>query len=171
MNLLPDGAESAALPEEFLRIHIPLHLRWGDLDAYDHVNNVEVMRLLEEARVRAFWAPENPDEERPPTAVFVPHTGLLSLIAGHRIEYLRPIDYQRAPLDVQLWLVRLGGASAEIGYEVHGSDGLGGELLSARASSTLVFVDADSMRPRRIPDAVRAAWAPYVGEPVAFSRS
>src|SRR5699024_8345566 len=29
-------------------------LRWGDMDAYGHVNNVQYHRLLEEARVRAF---------------------------------------------------------------------------------------------------------------------
>ena len=40
------------------RIHVPIHLRWADLDAYNHVNNVEVVRLLEEARVRAFWLTE-----------------------------------------------------------------------------------------------------------------
>ncbi|HNP15801.1 MAG TPA: thioesterase family protein, partial [Terrimesophilobacter sp.] len=40
-----------------MRIHIPIPLRWGDLDAYNHVNNVQMMRILEEARVRALWAP------------------------------------------------------------------------------------------------------------------
>ncbi|TQL47712.1 acyl-CoA thioester hydrolase [Homoserinimonas aerilata] len=148
-----------------MRIHISLQLRWGDLDAYNHVNNVEVFRLLEEARVRAFWAPENPQEERPPTAVFERDSGLLSLIAGHRIEYLLPIDYRGTPLDVQIWLSRLGGASAEIGYEIRDD-----ETLYACASSTLVFVDAASMRPRRIPDTVRAAWEPYLGDAVAFSQ-
>lgn len=34
-----------------------LELRWGDMDAYGHVNNVTQMQLLEEARVRALGSP------------------------------------------------------------------------------------------------------------------
>ena len=39
------------------RLHIPIQLRWGDLDAFNHVNNTSMLKLLEEARVRAFWRP------------------------------------------------------------------------------------------------------------------
>jgi acyl-CoA thioester hydrolase len=35
------------------RLHIPIHLRWGDLDAFNHVNNASMLKLLEEVRVRA----------------------------------------------------------------------------------------------------------------------
>lgn len=160
-SVLGSGIEGISM-----RIHIPVSLRWGDLDAYNHVNNVEIFRLLEEARVRAFWAPLDPGEERPPTAIFEPEGGSLSLIAGHQIEYLRPIDYQRTPLDVQLWITRIGGASAGIGYEIHGTDGLG---PFARASSTMVFVNGADYRPRRMTDQEKAAWTPYLGEAVAFS--
>ena len=38
-----------------MRLSMPVALRWADLDAYGHVNNVEVLRLLEEARIAAFW--------------------------------------------------------------------------------------------------------------------
>ena len=31
------------------RLHIPIHLRWGDLDAFNHVNNTSMLKLLEEA--------------------------------------------------------------------------------------------------------------------------
>ena len=44
-----------------MRIHIPIHLRWADLDAYNHLNNVEMLRLLEEGRVRMFWVPGSGD--------------------------------------------------------------------------------------------------------------
>ena len=46
-----------------MRIHIPIHLRWADLDAYNHLNNVEMLRLLEEARVRMFWVPGSGDDQ------------------------------------------------------------------------------------------------------------
>lgn len=148
-----------------MRLHIPVHVRWGDLDAYNHVNNVEIFRILEESRVRAFWAPVDKGEERLPTAVFEPGGTSLSLISGHRIEYLRPIDYQRAPLDVQLWFTRLSGAKAQIAYEVFDSR----PGVAVRATSTMVFVSEDGYHPRRITEQEHAAWAPYLGEPVRFS--
>ena len=56
------------------RLEIPVQLRWSDMDAYQHVNNVEMLRLLEEARIEAFWShPVAPDGSRVesafPTAV------------------------------------------------------------------------------------------------------
>ncbi|HRN30226.1 MAG TPA: thioesterase family protein [Terrimesophilobacter sp.] len=162
-----------ATEKEFLvRIHIPVHVRWGDLDAYNHVNNVQMLRILEEARVRALWAPDargGDDANTPPTAVISAAAGAdtTTLIAGHQIEYLLPVEYQRNPLDVQLWIGRFGGASAEISYEVYCNDG-----LAVRAASTMVFMDSATGRPRRISDAERAAWADYVEEPVQLrSRS
>ncbi len=146
-----------------MRVHVPVQLRWGDLDAYNHVNNVSMMRVLEEARVRAFWAPEHDGDERHPTSVFPREGDSHSVIAGHRIEYLRQVEYQRAPLDVQLWLSRVGGASFEIGYEVFSVEG-----LAVRASSTLVLVRRDTGAPRRLTAAERDAWAAYHGEPVEF---
>jgi acyl-CoA thioester hydrolase len=148
-----------------MRIRIPIALRWGDLDAYNHVNNVQTMRILEEARVRAFWAPEV--GEPAPTAVLKATAGsdTITMIAGHVVEYVAPVEYHRDPLDVQLWISAVGGASADISYEVFSQD-----RLVVRAESTMVFIDAATQRPRRISDAERAAWEPYFGEPIAFKR-
>lgn len=148
-----------------MRIHIPIALRWGDLDAYNHVNNVQTMRILEEARVRAFWAPEV--GEPAPTAVLKATAGsdTITMIAGHVVEYVAPVEYHRDPLDVQLWISAVGGASADISYEVFSQD-----RLVVRAESTMVFIDAATQRPRRISDAERAAWEPYFGDPIAFKR-
>ena len=35
-------------------------MRWGDMDAYGHINNVELVRMLEEARIAAFGPPAVP---------------------------------------------------------------------------------------------------------------
>ena len=74
------------------RVHLPIHLRWGDLDAFNHVNNTSMLKLLEEARVRAFWQP-GVGETAPPTAVMNSslHAGVLTLIARQEIEYLLPV--------------------------------------------------------------------------------
>ncbi|AAT89120.1 conserved hypothetical protein [Leifsonia xyli subsp. xyli str. CTCB07] len=42
-----------------MRLHVPIKLRWSDLDAYGHVNNAEMLRLLEQARIEAFWLTED----------------------------------------------------------------------------------------------------------------
>jgi acyl-CoA thioester hydrolase len=80
------------------------------MDAYRHVNNVEVMRLLEEARVRAFGI-ASPDGAAPMLA-----TGMV--VAKHTVEYLLPLDYRLEPVAVDLWIGRVGGASFEVDYEL-----------------------------------------------------
>jgi acyl-CoA thioester hydrolase len=154
------------------RVHVPVHLRWADLDAYDHVNNVEVLRLLEEARVRAFWRGDDGDGVDPGMALIDATAGAatMTMIARQEIEYLLPISYGRRPLDVQVWLGRLGGSSLEACYEVRTPVGVEPSALYARASTTIVLVDAASGRPRRISEDERTAWTRYLEEPVAFSR-
>ncbi|MFB8146932.1 acyl-CoA thioesterase [Microbacterium sp. NPDC056003] len=155
------------------RLHIPIHLRWGDLDAFNHVNNTSMLKLLEEARVRAFWVPE-PGEDAPDTAVLDSSifSGVLTLIARQEIEYLAPVPYQRHPLDVQIWFAKLGGSSIEVCYEVCSPvemavDGV--QTVLARATTVVVKVDAESGRPLRLSGAERAAWSPYLGEPVVYA--
>ena len=163
-----------------MRVHIPIPLRWGDLDAYNHVNNVMMMRILEEARVRAFWAPEV--GEPAPTAVLKATAGsdTVTMIAGHIIEYIAPVEYHRDALDVQLWISAVGGAGGGIadaglsqGPRVVGAGNtkvFSQGTLVVRAESTMVFIDSATQRPRRISDAERAAWEPFFGTPIAFKR-
>jgi len=153
------------------RLHVPIHLRWGDLDAFNHVNNTSMLKLLEEARVRAFWAADD-TEPQYPTAV-VPAgaaAGVLTLIARQEIEYLQPVPYQRAPLDVQLWFGSLGGSSMEVCYEVFSPlTGEQPQTLYARSSAVVVTVDAATGRPMRLTERMREAWEPYVGQPIAYA--
>jgi acyl-CoA thioester hydrolase len=160
-----------------MRLHVPIKLRWSDLDAYGHVNNAEMLRLLEEARIEAFWAPDDSGQGSGEavggsTAVLDgrPGADTLTLIARQEIEYLAPIPYLRQPLDVQLWLGRLGGASLEVNYEVWSPEGVEPRTLFSRAATTIVLVDSTSQRPRRINDRERAAWTPYLDEPVTFTK-
>nr|WP_239528283.1 thioesterase family protein [Microbacterium esteraromaticum] len=152
-------------------MHIPIHLRWGDLDAFNHVNNTSMLKLLEEARVRAFWKPEE-GEQAPATAVLDSgiEQGILTLIARQEIEYLAPVPYQRRPLEVQMWFGKLGGSSLEVCYEVHNDPASVERTLYARSTAVIVLVDAASGRPVRISPEMRAAWEPFVGEPISYSR-
>lgn len=153
------------------RLHIPIHLRWGDLDAFNHVNNTSMLKLLEEARVRAFWKPGE-GEQAPETAILESgiDQGVLTLIARQEIEYLAPVPYQRRPLEVQLWFGKLGGSSLEVCYEVHNDPASTERILYARSTAVIVLVDAASGRPVRISPEMREAWEPYVGEPISYAR-
>ena len=155
------------------RLHVPVRLRWSDLDAYGHVNNVEMFRLLEEARITAFW--RHPQEEdRWPTAVLEsgPQASSHTLVARQEIEYLRPLGFTRDPVEVQMWIGHIGGASLEVCYEVY-EDATAAEPEAkpcARAVTTIVLIDAASGAPRRITAAERAVWEPYLEAPVTFRR-
>ena len=153
------------------RLHIPIQLRWGDLDAFNHVNNTSMLKLLEEARVRAFWKPA-PGEHAPATAILDSDlsSGLLTLIARQEIEYLAPVPYRRRPLDIQMWFSKLGGSSIEVCYEVRSDPAAEQSALYARATTVVVLVDAPSGRPVRLTDEMRAAWEPLVAEPLTYRR-
>jgi acyl-CoA thioester hydrolase len=136
-------------------------LRWSDMDAYGHVNNVQYLRLLEEARITAFaqWFGSGSET--------MLEGGVI--VARQEIEYLRPLVYRSAPVQIDLWVSKVGGSSLDIGYEVRDPADVG-ERLYARAESTLAAFDLATERPRRIPDVERAALRERLAEPVALRR-
>ncbi len=155
------------------RLNIEIPLRWSDFDAYAHVNNAEMLRLLEEARIQAFWRPDAGQEATASaTAVLDARPGaeVISLIARQEIEYAAPIPYMRAPIDIEMWIGRIGGASLEICYELYSPIGVTPRVLFTRAATTLVMVAAATGTPQRIPDDLREIFAPYVEDPVRFTK-
>lgn len=156
-----------------MRLHVPTYIRWSDLDAYGHVNNAAMFGLLEEARIHAFWAGgDQQGDDHLATRILEggPEADTFTLIAHQEIEYLAPISYTREPLDLQMWLGHVGGASLDVCYEVYSPQGLAEQQLFARATTTIVLVDATTGKPRRITDTEREAVAAYVEEPLTFRR-
>jgi acyl-CoA thioester hydrolase len=149
------------------RLHVPVTVRWSDLDAFEHVNNARMLTLLEEARIAAFWSDPEGDA---PTAVLEtgPDAPSLTLVAAQRVEYLAPIPFLREPLDIELWIGRLGGASLDVCYEIFSPHGAEPRVLYTRAATTVVLVDRATGAPTRLSDAVREAWAPNVEDPIVF---
>lgn len=154
-----------------MRLHVPVPLRWGDLDAYGHVNNVAVLRLLEEARIAAFWRHPEAPVDAWPTAVLDggPGAGTHTFVARQEIEYLLPLGYRRDPVTVEMWLGRLGGASLDVCYQVTAVVG-GERQVFVQARTTLVLVDAATGRPRRVTPEERAVWQDYAEAPVRMRR-
>jgi acyl-CoA thioester hydrolase len=156
------------------RIHVPVGIRFNDLDAYGHVNNAAMLTLLEEARIAVFWSAgdlqvEGVNDNDAPVAD-TSAASTITLVARQEVEYLAPIPYLREPLDVQLWIGRLGGASLDVCYEIFSPESDQERTLYAKAATTVVLVDAGSGRPRRMTDREREAWGAHVDAPVAFSK-
>lgn len=112
-------------------------MRWSDMDAFGHVNNVVFLRYLEEARVD-FMFRLAPGEG---SASF---TGG-SVIARHEIDYLRPLVHRHEPVTVETWVTKVGAASLTLAYEVKDP-----ETVYVRASTVVVPYDLEKGRPRRI---------------------
>ena len=140
------------------RVNVPL--RWSDMDAYGHVNNVQFLRLLEDARVIGFEEWFGQDRS-------VLSEGIL--VARHEIEYLAPLLFRLQPIVVEMWATKIGGAGFDLGYEVR--DGTGepdGDTIFARAETTLVLYDFETARPRRMDQSLRDVLDLHSGDPVPF---
>jgi acyl-CoA thioester hydrolase len=128
------------------------------MDAYGHVNNVQFLRLLEDARVIGFQA------------WFGQERSLLNdgvVVARHEIEYLAPLDFRHAPISVDMWATKIAGSSFNLAYEVRDPDEVG-VTLYARAETTLVPYDFGTARPRRLRPDERAVLEGVAGDPVPF---
>jgi acyl-CoA thioester hydrolase len=115
-------------------------LRWSDMDAYRHINNVAFLRLLEEARID--WLFHGPDV--PPRR---PNEGLL--VVHHEIDYRRQLDYRQAPVPVETWVSRLANASFTISYEVFDGHGVD-RTVYATAKTMLACVDLQAGHTMRL---------------------
>ncbi|SDQ06367.1 thioesterase family protein [Quadrisphaera sp. DSM 44207] len=144
------------------RLRVPVAVRWSDMDAFGHVNNVQFLRLMEEVRIRAF-------EELRGGGPSLLETGVL--VARHEVEYLQPMRWRPEPVLVDLWVTRVGGASFDLGYEVADDAGRdGARAVYLRAASTMVTFDVATGSTRRVSEAERAVLQGWLGDPVPFRR-
>ena len=142
-------------------------LRWGDMDAYGHVNNVLFLRYLEQARIGMFHA------AAPDDGGGLVDTGIL--VARHEIDYLRPLRYRQRPVAIDVWVTDIAAASFEVCYEVldpaePDQDVPGGDVVYARAESTMVVFDFSRNAPRRLHPDELARLRPWEDAPVALKR-
>lgn len=126
-------------------------LRWSDMDAYGHVNNVVFLTYLEEARVDMLFinAGSKAATEKLMSGV---------VVARHEIDYKFPLVFRPDPVPIDLWVTDLGVSSFTIGYEIKDVDG----PVYVRAATVLVPYDVPAGRPRRVSEAEREALAAFV---------
>lgn len=85
----------------------PVHVRWSDIDMYQHINHATMVTLLEEARIPFL---------REPFGATIETIGLL--IAEVSIAYKGQLRLVDSPLQVTMWSKRVRAVDFTIGYEV-----------------------------------------------------
>lgn len=105
-------------------------VRWGDLDALNHVNNTLYFRYVEETRVQLF------DQ----VGIALPSTRV-GVLAHASLDFLKPVLYP-ATVVVSLVLTRVGRSSMDFDVliECQGEPG----IAYAKGKNVIVGTDSDS---------------------------
>ncbi|MFA7486599.1 MAG: thioesterase family protein [Lysobacteraceae bacterium] len=128
-------------PPSAFQYRIPV--RWGDLDAFNHVNNANYLRYLEEARVQ--WLHTLADDWGEVAAAPV--------MAAVQLNYRMPISWPGDVIVTQS-IARVGSTSLTIANRIEAADG---SVLHADGEVVLVWIDRASGQPVPLPDVLRAA--------------
>lgn len=127
------------------RFATTIRVRWGDCDAFGHVNNASYLSYFEEARID-YWKAVVPE---------VPFTGMAIV---HATVDFRGQAFPGDVLTIRAAITELRTTSFWAAYEV-----LRGDTIVATGKSAQVFFDYKSQKPTAIPDAFRQSVAAYEG--------
>lgn len=143
---------------DITRVLVPL--RWSDMDAFGHVNNVSFLRLLEDARVLSMsrWFGDG-----------LSVVDRSVLVARNEIEYHTPLEYRHDPVEIDIWVTKIGGAGYDLAYVVSDPPDVG-EQRYAVAATTMACYDFTTDSARRIAGSERMALTPLLGPPAPFRR-
>lgn len=128
-------------PRKFL-FETMFHVRWGDMDAYGHVNNAVYFRYFEESRVR--WLQSlahdiTTENERP-------------VIVNANCTYYKPIVYP-AELLIKLSADKPGNSSLVVFHELFLTNNP--ELIYAEAAIKIVWINYQTGKPTPLPERFR----------------
>jgi acyl-CoA thioester hydrolase len=116
------------------------YVRWGDLDAFGHVNNATYLVYAQEARFA--WSKM-----------------IEMVVARAEVDFIAPIYTGDIYIDVEIWVNKIGNSSFGLTYEMKNGD----ELL-ARIKTVQVTVSMDTKKSRPLTDAEREFLAKYLEE-------
>ena len=133
-----------SMPPARAMASVPMSVRWGDLDAFNHVNNATFLVYAQEARlawladVKGVWFDET----------------MMPVVAAAKINFRRQLAWP-AQIVVELAATRLGTSSLTIAHRI--VDAGDHELVYADGEVVMVWVEPDSGRSVALPAAIRAA--------------
>lgn len=127
---------------------IEVPLRWSDQDINGHVNNVRILTLMEEARIRATqeWTATTPGASGPIRAA-------RALNASFAKEVNYGIDTR-----IWVWLNHIGNTSFVFGHLLV-QDG----QPCVYSEATMVMVDRETGKPKRLGDEDRQEFERHLG--------
>lgn len=126
------GKARPAYLHDFPVVHIQ-PVAWGDMDAFNHVNNVAYYRYAESARISYLRA----------VGLTLSRSDLLTILAGSSCQYLAPVSYPDTLL-IGVRTKKLGNTSLIFDYAYY-SHALG--KLVATGEAVIVRTD-EAMRKR-----------------------
>lgn len=119
--------------------HMPV--RWGDMDAFGHVNNTVYFRYMEQARIEWFASICDVDSTLDTGPVLI----------NTQCSFFIPLKYPDQ-LEVQLYIDSPGRSSIETIYQIYR---LGGDkALCAEGSGKVVWVDRAVGKSTPLPDLI-----------------
>ncbi|MEY3196270.1 MAG: hypothetical protein RLY96_912 [Actinomycetota bacterium] len=116
------------------------YVRWGDLDAFGHVNNATYLVYAQEARFA--WSKM-----------------IEMVVARAEVDFIAPIYTGDIYIDVEIWVNKIGNSSFGLTYEMKNGD----ELL-ARIKTVQVTVSMDTKKSRPLKDSEREFLTQYLEE-------
>lgn len=126
-------------------VAITIPVAWGEMDAFQHVNNVTYARWLESGRIAYF--------ERLGLLARMRAEGIGPILARLSIEYRRPVTFPDT-VRVETTVKRLGNSSFTMASRIR-SEVLGVEVASDE--EVIVVFDYHAAKPAPIDDRLRAA--------------
>jgi acyl-CoA thioester hydrolase len=114
-----------------MRFQAKQYVRWGDLDAFGHVNNATYLVYAQEARYE--WSKM-----------------IEMVVARAEVDFLAPIYQGDIFLDIQIWVNKIGTSSFGVTYEMKN----GAELVAV-VKSVQVTVSMETKKSRPLTDAER----------------
>ena len=121
-----------------MRLDIPVPLRWSDLDAYGHVNNVVYYSWFDTA-VNAWLIEQG--------ALDIHAGGVIGLVIETQCNYFAPLAFPQI-VEAGIRVAKLGSSSVR--YEV-GLFAMGEPLTAAKGHFVHVYVDSTTRRPVPLP--------------------
>lgn len=112
-----------------------VHVRWSDIDMYQHINHATMVTILEEARVEFL---------REPFADDIKTIGLL--IHEVQVLYKGQLRLIDSPLQVTMWTKRLRAVDFTIGYQVRSISADPGTRPAVIAETQLAAVHIEEQR-------------------------
>ena len=111
-------------------------VRWGDLDAFMHVNNAAYLTYIQEARVDFTVYSRQRANQQPI---------LIEMVVAHAdVDYINPIYNAGIEIDVEVWVSKIGTSSFVLQYELSKD----GEIYAkAKTVQVTVSMDTKSSRP------------------------